>query len=678
MRLTEIRWAGDPAGSISFHPRLTVVCDLPHDPTTGSIGFVLASLTDRSDGVFDVEPGELAEAATDASEGVVRLDAPALADAWRELVRRRARRARAELERGRDVLREEDAVLAGRTRARRRARDDLSERRESATADLAARRAELADSVADCAAVEAALRCLDEVENAEAMAGPRPTDALAERWIDLTTAIAFLGADMPNVRTFAEGEQALATARPDQRREDSVGQISVADAEALHRVHQEVERAERRAQRVLAGRGARRALADARAAERELLDRLGFNDYGQYLASVAFDAETADVDEAESSAVRAAEDRLAQATALHRADLEHWEQLEGELRDVRSEVRELLGGEPTDDPLRALQGRAARSQRLEAALAALADALAQVGVAVPDGSDEAPTAREWLEREQERRADLEAKISGLEAHAVRERSEIDARVEAVESELDALAGERDELVARLEELQGEIDAFDREQDGEQGSLEQLDLGQLGVADVDETFVLALPRIGDPEWAWPLVVDHALDELADPVRTKACERLATRARAQQVVIVTDEDAVQEWASRRHVGTVARWPPAPPEPEVAEDDGDPAPEPVEEADPELVVEANARSSEASIDLVVDGGEGRETPPPPDPTTVMLRCTRHWHLRASTRCSRCQEPFCDRCLVTVGRGREARVLCVDCALSAAGVRVRHRRRR
>jgi hypothetical protein len=52
----------------------------------------------------------------------------------------------------------------------------------------------------------------------------------------------------------------------------------------------------------------------------------------------------------------------------------------------------------------------------------------------------------------------------------------------------------------------------------------------------------------------------------------------------------------------------------------------------------------------------------------------CVFHRNTETRIRCTRCTEPFCDQCLVTVGPKRE--LICVECAVKAAGVRERRRR--
>jgi hypothetical protein len=57
-----------------------------------------------------------------------------------------------------------------------------------------------------------------------------------------------------------------------------------------------------------------------------------------------------------------------------------------------------------------------------------------------------------------------------------------------------------------------------------------------------------------------------------------------------------------------------------------------------------------------------------------SVMHQCVFHRNTETRVRCTRCAEPFCDQCLVTVGPKRE--LICVECAVKAAGVRERRRR--
>jgi hypothetical protein len=57
-----------------------------------------------------------------------------------------------------------------------------------------------------------------------------------------------------------------------------------------------------------------------------------------------------------------------------------------------------------------------------------------------------------------------------------------------------------------------------------------------------------------------------------------------------------------------------------------------------------------------------------------SVLHSCVYHRSTETRVRCTRCAEPFCDQCLVTVGPKRE--LICVECAVKAAGVRARRRR--
>jgi hypothetical protein len=52
----------------------------------------------------------------------------------------------------------------------------------------------------------------------------------------------------------------------------------------------------------------------------------------------------------------------------------------------------------------------------------------------------------------------------------------------------------------------------------------------------------------------------------------------------------------------------------------------------------------------------------------------CLFHRHTETRVRCARCADPFCDQCLVAIGPRRE--LICVECAVKAAGVRERRRR--
>jgi hypothetical protein len=50
----------------------------------------------------------------------------------------------------------------------------------------------------------------------------------------------------------------------------------------------------------------------------------------------------------------------------------------------------------------------------------------------------------------------------------------------------------------------------------------------------------------------------------------------------------------------------------------------------------------------------------------------CAKHWNERAVGRCGECGEGFCGECLVPPVRKRQP-TRCIECALIAAGIRVR-----
>ncbi|MCD9624560.1 hypothetical protein [Rhabdothermincola salaria] len=60
------------------------------------------------------------------------------------------------------------------------------------------------------------------------------------------------------------------------------------------------------------------------------------------------------------------------------------------------------------------------------------------------------------------------------------------------------------------------------------------------------------------------------------------------------------------------------------------------------------------------------------PTRPTLIDTHCVRHQFEEAIDRCRVCDEPFCGECLV-FAFGAEHPPYCLNCALSAAGVRVR-----
>ena len=54
----------------------------------------------------------------------------------------------------------------------------------------------------------------------------------------------------------------------------------------------------------------------------------------------------------------------------------------------------------------------------------------------------------------------------------------------------------------------------------------------------------------------------------------------------------------------------------------------------------------------------------------------CAKHWSERATGRCKDCAKLWCADCLVPPTRKRQP-TRCIDCALVAAGIRVRGARR-
>ena len=77
---------------------------------------------------------------------------------------------------------------------------------------------------------------------------------------------------------------------------------------------------------------------------------------------------------------------------------------------------------------------------------------------------------------------------------------------------------------------------------------------------------------------------------------------------------------------------------------------------------------RSAETSEELLATGvGQS-------DEREVFAMCVFHRSAETRVRCSRCAESFCDQCLVRVGTKQE--LICVECAVKAAGVRERRRR--
>jgi hypothetical protein len=278
-----------------------------------------------------------------------------------------------------------------------------------------------ADDPTELVASVEAIELADELERLDAALGSASSTLDAAGADDVADAR----------RRLDEARTALADAEEAVRQPD-LDRNSLAE---LERAHDAVLEALEGADRRFGGERARRRLDQARASEQEVLDRLGFRSYTDYLLGTSvIDADPAQerrVDEARAQ-LREAERAWERLSALVEADLARAE-LRQRWRDARAEATELLGHDPGDQLDWALrQHRVPLARREETArlLAALeAAGLALAGEDVPDevladlaetwlAEHRATTAqRGRLEREL---ADLDVELA-LATQATRER-----------------------------------------------------------------------------------------------------------------------------------------------------------------------------------------------------------------------------------------------------------------
>ena len=386
-----------------------------------------------------------------------RRRAQELADARMALLQAREARTGAELAIavGRSAL-DPDARVAmmaadGALEAARRAREDAAARGRTAQTALRAARAEAAEREADARAntdrqrsaleqrrkeVLAALaatpsndptpvaEALAELRRVEALP-PRPVDeavALADAWAALQERRAAVPPPRSAPRPLVEAAlETLEAARLDHARAHEVfrlAELTPEDAREIEEAHAAVVEAE---EKLEGGRRpkplARRRLEAARAAERQLLERLGLPSYHAYLFRVAPGLSMPIKEERLARANAALADAEAVWEELHApaADDHHAQELAAEANRLRGVAVTLLGADPGADvegALRALR----RAADPEPARLALRGALQAVGAAPDAGVDLAPAASAWLayaDEDHARRAALQAELGAV-------------------------------------------------------------------------------------------------------------------------------------------------------------------------------------------------------------------------------------------------------------------------
>jgi hypothetical protein len=440
---------------------------------------------------------------------------------------------------------------------------------------------------------------------------------------------------------FVSARDALETAQREVAiLEGSLGLRSAGDLDQLERAHTRVDEARGRAERSLAGPGAKRRLADAEVAERHLLDQLGFASYVDHQLQRAMHKPDPNSRERLEVAKQAVADARAVLDELERAELtaRARQALNTELDGLRARAVCLLGSDPGPDLFFARRA-AVVDQATARATAELRAMLEATGAYV--GADVARAAEAWLARVDEdvaRRDALEAELHDLDAEvAAREAvTEAGAATEvgaAVMSAVDPLVAHHDEAV----------------------DLSQLAPGQL------ELYLLsriAAQRAVGEVGSVPLIVDDALAGAPTTSARRARELLERMADVVQVLYLSEDPEVAAWAQTlgSDRASVTSW-----------STGElefPRPAPI--APPASLVAPEVTPHPEPDDGGHGRGNGGERAVRRSATCV--RCP----FPTVGRCDQCGGDHCsDHLVLDVGRRRHT--MCLGCALVAAGVRQR-----
>ncbi|HMJ75574.1 MAG TPA: hypothetical protein VK507_06360 [Iamia sp.] len=368
-------------------------------------------------------------------------------------------------------------------------RQALVDRRAFLTAEIDALTRQHSDQVAQAltateahrgiAVVEAARvaveweRVRDLAAEAAAAPAPPPPPPIAAAPIGVSEAAA---------ARLARAHEEVSSARRAVAEASGASPLYATDVEALEAAHAEVLSAWEGSERRIGVGKARRRLEDAQLAEREILARMGFASYTEFMVSGRASGTPSALDAEEARRyLRDAEGRLAQVEALVEEELTtaraavappdpagSWDadaaqgRLSATLAALRARAVDLLGEDPGEDVAGALRDRISTDP-----LPDLRMALDEVGVPLGEVlSREAvlSRARDWITRA---RAD-ESRRGGLESAL----AEIDAQLRA----FDTAEGDRrawEALVARRDALRDHVASSTLQTDAIEAAEERL-------------------------------------------------------------------------------------------------------------------------------------------------------------------------------------------------------------
>lgn len=396
--------------------------------------------------------------------------------------------------------------------------DTATERRTAFQTALAAHGA--AD-VVDRFAVAEVQGALDEWRRAAAQAEPdKYAQDLADAWTDLQADLGELdkgSVPLPDADTLAAVEERVAFATAALEAARSAQPQAVMDDDtraALDAAHETILSAEERSGRRVGGGSARRQLEEARATEREILDRFGF---GSYIDVVLTGGRRPTADD--TAVVRAQQDLRAalDARATLRQDLEtaspERAYLNGEAKRLMGEVVKVLGFDPGPSVAEALRAyrpadpavveglrRALEAAGIETAGEPI-DRVAAAWLAEQDSmvtdhdrwGDAVEQARAELQGLNARLAELEVALPGAreaEAHAAEQLEMARRSVGAFEAELSVRAAEDAKRLKRLaaaEQLRVQVESVSATlATAERSARASLDQAAAAVAEAERT------------------------------------------------------------------------------------------------------------------------------------------------------------------------------------------------
>jgi hypothetical protein len=290
------------------------------------------------------------------------------------------------------------------------------------------------------------------------------------------------------------------------------------DVEALEAAHAEVLSAWEGSERRIGVGKARRRLEDAQLAEREILARMGFASYTEFMVSGRASGSPSQLDAEEARrTLRDAEGRLAQVEAQVEEELNaaratvapdpvgSWDadaaqgRLTATLAALRARAVDLLGEDPGDDVAGALRDRISTDPLPDLRLA-----LDEVGVPLGEVlSREAvlQRAHDWIART---RTD-ESRRGGLEAA----RDEIDAQLRTLDAAADdrraweALVAQRDALRQQVESSALAGDAIEAADERLAHDRAEIDRAEVALAEAErDASLVSSPLAGSPTPAAP--------------------------------------------------------------------------------------------------------------------------------------------------------------------------------